>query len=390
MERTNGLWCCPVIPRAVRSLLAEPARSLLTLTSIGAAVTLILLFEGFQSGLDEQLRSIALQLPTPLVVVQSGTKNFVGSHSVLPQTVRAEVEAIAGIATAHPLVSVPVVYKRSRRRTPITVIGYDTAGGPAALAAGRGIRAERELVVDASLAKSYGLGVGDEVRVLGRRWSIAGLSSGTTTMFTPFVFARYDDLIDLYVSGDLEGDFAKDPPLLSFLLVETTPDADLPAVRAALESTIPDIDVLSPAELALNDVALGRRLIGPILRVMVVIAWSVGLLVAGLASYAAVEARLRELSVMKAIGATDGRLVADVATETMITTALAFLFAIGVAEIVATMMVSLAPAYLVLPLVSETIVRAAIATPVIASLGALMPMRMVARIDPAAAFGRSP
>ena len=364
----------------------EPVRAVLSMGSIAVAVALMLVFEGFQSGLDHQLASVPSQLPAELVALQPGMANFIGPRSVLPQNVRAEVEAVPGVRVADPLVSVPVIYERNGRRTPITVIGYDTAGGPQHVVAGKPISAARELVVDSVLASKHRLKVGDTVEVLGEDWTIAGLSAETATMFTPYVFARYDDLVDLYLSGDLGDDFAEEPPLLSFLLVRIAPGFAVEQVRAAIESEVDRVDVRSPGELARGDVALGRRLIGPILQVMIVIAWLGGALVVGIAGYTTVEHRRRELGVMKAIGTPSRLLVAALAAEMLTTTTVAFGLAVLLAELVGRLVGSVSPEYLVLITEPGVVLRTIGITLIAACLGITIPVQAVARIDPALAF----
>lgn len=350
-----------------------------------ASVSLILLFEGFQVGLYRQLRAFPEQLPTPLVALQAGVTRMAAQRSVLPSSTRAEVEAVAGVRAAHPVAGIPLIYEKGGRRTPIYVIAYDTAGAPRRLAAGRDIEGEREIVVDSALAAKYGLAVGSEVEVLGVRFRIVGLSAGTVSMINPYVFARYVDLVDLYLSGEF-GNASAEPSLLSFLLIDVDPRADLRAVRAAVERSVPGVSVFSREELGENDVEMGRRMFAPILSLLVAIAYLVGTLVVGLTSYVSVVNRSRELAVMKAIGSRTAGLAADVLTETALVCALSLLLGVAAAMAVASVIEWLAPQYSVVPWSVAAIGRTSLAIGVIAGLGALAPLRHVASVEPAMAF----
>jgi hypothetical protein len=201
----------PLVRTAFRPLVVERSRFLLNVGAASAAVSLILLFQGFEVGLYQQLRLLPEQLPTPLVALQTGVTRLGAQRSVLPSLSRAAIEAVPGVRAAHPVAGVPLIYENAGRRTPVYVIAYDTAGAPRRLVAGRQIEREREIVVDSALASKYGLAVGSEVEFVGAKFRIVGLSTGTASMLNPYVFARYVDLVDLYRGGELR---TRRPPSL--------------------------------------------------------------------------------------------------------------------------------------------------------------------------------
>jgi hypothetical protein len=195
---------------------------------------------------------------------------------------------------AHPVAGIPLIYEKGGQRTPIYVFAYDTAGAPRHLAAGRHIEGKQEIVADSALASKYGLSVGSEVRVLGVTFKIVGLSTGTVSMINPYVFVRYVDLVDLYLSGQF-GDASTEPSLLSFLLIEVDPKADPRTVRDSIDRAVPNVAVFSRQELGDNNVKMGRRMFGPIVSLLVAIAYLIGALVVGLTVYASVLDRASEL-----------------------------------------------------------------------------------------------
>ena len=68
-----------------RQIIYEPFRTLLTCVAIGSALAVILLLEGFQTGLFVQLKNVSLNRGADLIVAQTGVTNFVASRSLLPQ-----------------------------------------------------------------------------------------------------------------------------------------------------------------------------------------------------------------------------------------------------------------------------------------------------------------
>ena len=206
-------------------------RTALSVLALAAAIAVMLLFEGFRSGLWGQLRAMPEQLGADLVLSQSGVANFAAARSSLPQKTRRAALNVEGVASAHALTSLPIIFERHDVATPVQVIAYVDVGAPARLAAGRHIDGPREVVIDRSIAIDHALAVGDTLEVLGWEFEVVGISSGTAAMFTPAVFARYLDLVELYASGDLPDEVASDTPLLSYMLVRLEDDAQPDVVR---------------------------------------------------------------------------------------------------------------------------------------------------------------
>lgn len=163
----------------------ERARTMLTSVAIAGAVAVILLLEGFQTGLLFQLRDVALNRGADLIVAQAGVSNFVGTRSLLPQLSRRRIEAIEGVEEAHPITMVPVIYQREGyRKSPIFFVVYDTKGGPVALKAGRLAQEPRELVIDNALATLYDLRIGDPFVVADFEFRIAGIAENGAALVT--------------------------------------------------------------------------------------------------------------------------------------------------------------------------------------------------------------
>jgi putative ABC transport system permease protein len=370
-----------------RTVMHERSRVILSTLTVGAAVGLVLVFEGFRVGLYAQVRAFPAELPADLVAIQAGVSNVLGARSVLPQSARAAVEAVAGVKVAHPLGGLPLIYTRGERRSPVYVVAYDSAGGPRHLVAGHQITAPDQIVADVALARQYGLGPGDGVDFLGHGFTIAGLSGDGTNFFNPYVFVRLEDMIDLFLAGDLPEDVATGAAL-SFLLIELEPGSDRAAVRADIERKVASVDVFTPAELAANDVRRAQGFMGPPLDLLVAIAYIIAVLVVALTLYGAVLARLREFAIMKAIGARAGWLGRRVLVDALVTSAIAFpvgiVLAAGFARLVGMGM----PMYRVQPLDILVLLRTAVAMTATACLGGWLPIRMVADVDPALVFRR--
>lgn len=370
----------------IRQITHDSLRTLLTCISIASALALILLLEGFQSGLLIQLRNVALNRGADLIVAQSGVSNFVASRSLLPQLSRERIEAVDGVIEAHPITMVPVIFdKPGYRKSPIFFVVYDTLGGPSKLREGRISTNEREITIDESLAVLYDLKIGDPFIVADFEFRISGIAQQASALFTAFAFITYDDMIDFFFDSDLVGDISN-LPLLSYLLVELQAGVDRSAVREAIESAEPEADVFEPGELALNDEALGRTLFGPVIGVLIGAGYLIALLVVGMIAFASVHARLRNFGVKKALGFANRTLALEMVLETIIIVLLSFPLALLLAGLAGLIIEFLVPLYQVPVLELATLLRTLFAALVLAVIGAYLPYRLIARLDPAQVF----
>jgi len=369
-----------------RQLVHESFRTLLTGAAIASALAVILLLEGFQSGLLVQLKNVALNRGADLIVAQAGVSNFVASRSLLPQLSRQRIEAVDGVIEAHPITMVPVIYEKpGYRKSPIFFVVYDTGGGPSKLKAGRRVTKPRDIVIDESLAVLYDLKVGDAFVVADFEFHITGIAERESALFTAFSFINYDDMIDFFFDSDLVGDISN-LPLLSYLLLELQSGVDRDAVAAAIEKAEPDGDVFTPEQLAANDMALGRTLFGPVMGVLIGAGYVIALLVVGMIMFAAVHARLRNFGVMKALGFPNQILVRGMVLESLVMVLLAFPLALLLAQLGGWFIETHVPLYRIPVMETTPLLRTFLAALVLGVIGAYLPYRLIAKLDPALVF----
>jgi putative ABC transport system permease protein len=370
---------------AYRQLTHDMLRTVMTVLAVGAVIAVILVLEGFRTGIYAQLRSGVLDRGGDLIVTQAGIANMIGTRSVLPQLLRLDVEDVEGVGEAHPLTGLPIIYERDGRRTPIFLFVYDTLGGPREIAEGRPLAGPHEIVIDRSLAKKYGLKPGDAFEVSEFTFTVAGIASESSALFTAFGFVSYDGLIDFYFESDMVADITTFP-LLSFLLVELEPAARVADVAAGIEAAIPEADVFLPEELARRDQELGESFVGPVLGVLLLVTYVIGVIVVGLFMFSAIDARRRALGVLRALGFTSRALAGSTVFEATVICVLAIPVGVVLALAIAEAIHGLAPLYLVLPAAPDLVLRTAVGSLAFALAGAVLPIRAIARLDPAQAF----
>jgi len=374
-----------ILQLVIKKARAEPAQFIFVIIAIASVIALVLVLEGFRQGIYQQIRQIIMSRGADVIVAQAGVSNMVASRSILPQLSRQAVERIDGVVEAHPMTSLPAIYDKGGRQTPVFVLVYDTLGGPAELEAGRQLAQNREIVIDRSLAVIYELLPGDDFVLNDFSFTVVGISKDTAAFFTPFAFTNYDDLIDLYFESDIVGDLST-LPLLSFLLVEIEAGRDASRIAAEIDKRVPEVDAYLPDAIAANDVAMSRSMLGQVFQLMIVIAYLIGVLVIGLIMFSSVQKRKYELAVFKAIGFSFSRLAQSVIAESLLLTLLALPLAAVFAYVLSLLIQEAAPVYLILTTEDGPMIRTLIASLVFSILGSLMSFRMIARLEPVLAL----
>lgn len=369
---------------AYRQLRHDLLRTLLTAFALGSVIGVILVLEGFEQGQYLQLNRVVMDRKADLIVTQAGVRNFIAVRSSIPQLSRSDVEEIDGVADAHPITSIPVIYVKENKRTPVYVLVYDTRGGPTTITQGQTIQDGRDIVIDYSLAEKHHIQIGDPFVISDFEFTVVGFTK-EAAFFTPFAFVNYDGMIDLFIESEIARDLST-YPLLSYMLVELQAGANRDEVARLIEQHVPYVDVYTPEQLAARDVNMGKTFLGPIMGLLIMVAYVVGLLVVGLIMYAEVCSRKRHFAILKALGFGLGKLVCVVLVQAFILVVIALPIGILLGGGLSLFINSIAPLYLVHIFEREIFLQTIFASLVFALLGACVPLRTVQRSDPMMAF----
>lgn len=370
---------------ALRQLTHDRMRSGLTAFAISAAIAVILILRGFEQGLYVQSESVVLDRGGQLILTQAGVANFLAVRSSLPQLTRAKVEAIDGVANAHPITGFWVIYGPEGNKFPLLLLVFDTFGGPTHLIEGRPIRDGREAIIDIGLSKKFDLKPGDPLVISDFEFRVVGITSHSSALFSTFAFVTYDGMIDLFLESEIAPDISTFP-LLSFLLVELATGADIQAVTQAIEDKVDTVDVFTPQALAQNDVELGEELFGPIMGTLISLSYIIGMLVIGLIIYSDVSARRRDFGIMKALGFRMSRIALGVMTQTLILVVMAFPVGVLLALLLGNGIEWSSPVYRIYIQDPAGLRNTFIGVMAMLVLGGLLPLRLIAQTDPVEAF----
>jgi putative ABC transport system permease protein len=361
---------------ARRNLFQDTARLVLSITGVALAVMLILLLQGFLSGMYPQIAAYLEHTSGTVVVAQEDVTNLLGATSLLPPGTAAAVRSHG--ATVAPILSQFVILDLHDEKQPIYLVGYDPAagGGPWWLAAGYTPQNNYQVVFDRILAERHGIMLGDTVEIMDRTFIVVGLSEETTSWMTSFIFIRKTAAESLW----------RTPGGSSFLLVTAPPRMTPQALRDRLND-LPGADALLKGDMIANDARLFARFFSAPLQLMIAIAFLVGTLIVGMVIYSATIERQREYGVLKAIGAHHGVLYRTVVVQALVVASLGAALGIALVTGIAQLIMALRPQFLIV-FEGAAIAWTLLSGIVMALAAALIPVRALASLAPAEIFRR--
>jgi len=363
------------VPVTRRLLVARPVRTAAGALGVGLALMLIVLLSGLWAGVQQRVTVYEDHLGTDLVVVPPGTDSLFADPGALPAGAAAAVARTAGVAAADPIRTLYLILELDDGKAAVAAAASQPGrpGGPWALAAGRRPRADDEVALDAVFAREHGLTLGDRLPVLGHDMRVVGLTDDTTMFMTPLLFTTTHAMTGMLRAAGTTGS----------VLVTLNPGADRAAVAARL--TAAGLTVRTPAQLHQAALTLATRIYGSPVRLMVGVAFVAGTLIVALVAHTRVTEQQRDLGILKAMGATPGRLRSIALGETAALTGLGAVAALLLTGAARAVLAWWWPAFPV-AVTAPTLAATAAAAAAMAVVAAWLPMRRLARLDPATAF----
>jgi putative ABC transport system permease protein len=362
------------VPLARRNVLADRRRLIISVLGVGAALALAVLVRALWLGTLAQTSVFVDNVDADLFVVEAGTQSLFYESSVLPASDVAAVAAVDGVSRADGALTRWVILDLHAKKVPVVVIGAAPGrpGSPWALAAGRAPTGQAEVALDRSLAVDHELGLGDEMTLLGARFTIVGLSDGTRSwMGGGYLFLTDRGARDLLGGAEVA----------SVVLV----GADDPTSTASVIERDLDLTAHAPSDLAANDQEFLTGVMRLPVDLMVAIAFAAGTMIVALTVYTAVVERFREYGIVAAMGAGRWRITRLVLAQTGTVTALGIAVSVPLYLAASRLILELRPqfAFQVSVGLALGVVAAAGA---MAILAAVVPTRRLLRLDPATVY----
>jgi len=358
-----------------RNLFAERRRGLLGVAGTAAALLLVLAVGAVFDGAMRQITRYIDTQPAQVFVSQPGVRNLHMASSSVPLDAIEAIEALPGVTSVAPIMFAQDGLEADEGRRLSYVIGYvpGRAGGPAEIQTGTE-PGSGEIILDTATAASLGVDIGDPVGALGTSWRVSGLVSNLSNVANGAAFIQLDDFA---AAREL-------PDTASYLLVTT--DRDPASVAAAIERET-GLSATTREAFSRSERELVSDMIGDVLRIVTGAAWLVGFAVVALTLYAATRSRLREIGVMKALGAGRGALsrvvLAQAAWSVGAAVVVAAALTLGLGSLLARTSSSVT-----LALEPGALLRVAAISIIVGAAASIAPLVKVSRVDPASVFRR--
>jgi putative ABC transport system permease protein len=363
---------------AIRNLFHSKARLVITAGGVSLSLLLILTLDAIFQGVEEQVVAYIDQSGADIFVAQEGVRNMHMASSSLPPGIGKSVAAVPGVASTTPILYVTNVVVAGDERSLAYIIGLPSdaqAGTPARVVEGHAIPGPGEAVIDRGVAIKSGVGLGDEVRILGRTFIVGGLAEGTASLINSVAFISLDDFRQ--VRGDPGG--------VSFLLVRAAPDVSPAELAARIQATSRGVTSLTTAEFSTQERHVVRDMSTDLLAIMNLVGLLIGLAVMALTTYTASLGHRAEYGVLKALGARNADLRLTVVLQAMLSVALGFTSGLALTYLLAAV-VPLTGVNLLLRVTGLSLVKVGAISLLIAAVSAVLPVLQIGRLDPAQVF----
>ncbi|CAN5460250.1 ABC transporter permease [soil metagenome] len=286
-------------------------------------------------------------------VVADGVSGPFTSGSALSVSAAADIDA----DTVAPAVVARSSIRRDGAPEAVILVGHGVGElGSPAVDDGRAASASGELVVDRTLEAD----LGDRIEVVGRSFEVVGISDDTTVLAgVPLVFMVLADAQQLAFQTEA---------VVSLVLVDGEVRSTPPGTTVMTSDAVAQ-NALEPLEGAVASVDLVRVLL-----------WFVAAVLIGAVVYLSALDRIRDFAVLKAIGASNGGLMAGLAIQAV----LVALCSVAVASVIQLFLAPMFPLKVTVP--ARAFLQIPVIAVVLALVGGAAGMRKVAASDPALAF----
>jgi putative ABC transport system permease protein len=369
---------------ARKNLFSEKIRLAISIGGVALSVFLIGILLSLYRGWDQQVGSFVEQVPGSLWVASDGTTDFAQSASILPQELGQQLGYAPDVQTVSQLIVRPMEVNRQQdpptKTFDLQFVGYDPAvgiGGPLRIVAGKSTPGPGEIIIDDQMRKRHNVNIGDTLVRGTKTLTVVGISAGGDFVYTQVGFVTLDtaiNFLDLNPQGQR-----------TFFVIKLKDGVDVDSAAARFQQAIPGVKFIKPADFAHET---RKRILGnilPILIVVLIISFIVGLAVAGLTIYTATIEKAREYGILKAEGFTNRYLYRLVFEQSLVTGLLGFLIGAGLTIIVAPFAQQSVPQFVVF-VRWQDISAVAGTTLVMSLLAAYIPIRRLTSIDPVSVF----
>ena len=365
---------------ALRNLFHDRLRFIATLVGIVFSVVLVLVQMGLYSGFGRMVTTMIDHATADLWIVSRGT-NSMEDISQLDKNTRDKVLAIDGVAEAIPVIigfsdwHLP----EGGERTPVFIVGSnpkDHGLEPWNVVEGtvHDLISPNAVAVDRSYYERLGIsGIGSSAEINGQKVRVAAVTDGIRSFTTmPYVFSDLDrarSYLDM------------PPNKISQLLVRVKPGSDVDQVRRAIQSSLSNVEVLTPDEFRhrsrsfwLFSTGAGAALLAGVLLGVIV-----GTAILAQTLYSNTKEHLPEFAALRAIGCSNRYIFRVIRYQALLNAVIGLCLAGAIGAAVVYLTAKSALPIIITPLQAAGLVVLIL---MMCMVSAIMAIARVVRIDP--------
>jgi putative ABC transport system permease protein len=367
-----------MIHLAFRNLFQNKIRLVISVGGVALALLLILSLDAIFSGVEQRVTAYIDNSGAGIWVSQEDVFNMHMASSSLPDSIARKVKTVDGVASVSPIMYLTNNVVAGDERNLAYIIGLPEnakLGTPWKVLVGRDLPEEGEVIMDGSVAAKSGVGLGDEVEILGEEFEVIGLSEETSSLTNSIAFISSEDFENMRQSYDT----------FSFLLVNVRNGESPEVVADRIEQRVKDVTAQTRAQFAGQERKVIKDMSTDVITIMNLIGFLIGLAVMALTVYTSTLSRRREYGMLKALGAHNRDLYLTVLAQAIISVILGFFFGF-VITVLLTLALPLTALNLTLEISTTSLIKVGGFSLIIAGISAVIPVRQIAGLDPAMVF----
>ncbi len=303
------------------NLKVRPFRTLISVIGVALGVILVVLFTGLARGMANDMAKRASNWKAEIVFTRPGAMELTSSNAPVSTAYAEKLLEIEGVQSTVPVIR--YVTPDTKGRWGIRQLdGVDwepfAAMNGMSIVAGRGPRANDEVVLDERQLREDKLRVGDTLQLFGgKEYTITGVFSPPSGARIKMSLAAMQEALEA-------------PGKCTFILVKLKDGADIDAVAAKINEILPGNKINQTRDLII-DAQERIPALNTFLRVLVGLGAFVSIIFVLLSMYTTVTERRKEIGILKSLGASKAFIIRAIEGEAFMIGVLGVILGLAVA-----------------------------------------------------------
>jgi putative ABC transport system permease protein len=367
-----------MISLARKNIRNEKLKFAMSAIALGSTIMLVLILIALYRGWNTKLTAYISDISADIWVASEGSNDLFYSYSLFPDRIIDDLRNIKGVKRVELLAGKKTTIDINGEAAHLFVVGFDTTKGtgrPINVIKGSSLPGRHQIVIDEVFAKKYQLHIGDSIHILEREFTIVGIATGGNLVSFQLAYLSLEDARDIFNMKQVT----------NYALVTVDPDEQTGPILDQINGSISGITAVSTATFAANNKKQSTDIIVPIMVVIIVIGFSVGLILMSLTTYTSVVERINEFGIMKALGASHRHLYRIVIEYTLLVGVSGIAIGIGLTAGVARLTKTFEPSFAT-QILTKDIIAVVTVMMCLMMVAVIVPIRRIRRIDPVEVF----